>query len=90
MKGTGGFRGLSTRLAGLRTAAQPGSFHWTPEARRMRSALEMHDLGVKLYQQRMRREHPGAGRREIKGLVRTWLTAPPPGTRLRLPSRECR
>jgi hypothetical protein len=56
----------------------------------MRSALEMHDLGVKLYQQRMRREHPDAGRQEIKGLVRTWLTAPPPGTRLRLPSRERR
>jgi hypothetical protein len=26
----------------------------------MRSALDMHDLGVKLYQQRMRREHPVA------------------------------
>jgi hypothetical protein len=56
----------------------------------MRSALEMHDLGVKLYQQRMRREHPDAGRREIEDLVRNWLTAPPPDTRLRLPSREHR
>jgi hypothetical protein len=54
----------------------------------MRSALEMHDLGVKLYQQRMRREHPDAGRKKIDGLVRTWLTASPPDTRLRLPSRE--
>jgi len=44
----------------------------------MRDALEMHDLGVKLYEQRMRREHPDAGRREIKDLVRIWLAAPRP------------
>ena len=90
MSGTGGFRVLTARLAGLRAAARPGAFHWTPEAKRLRSALEMHDLGVKLYQQRMRREHPDADHREIEGLVRTWLTAPPPDTRLRLPSRERR
>ena len=90
MNGTAGFRLLLARLAGRRARTQPGAFHWTPEAERMRSALEMHDLGVKLYQQRMRREHPAAGRTEIQGLVRTWLTAPPPDTRLRLPSRERR
>jgi len=90
MNGTGGFRLLLARVTGRRATAQPGAFHWTPEAERMRSALEMHDLGVKLYQQRMRREHPDAGRREIQSLVRTWLTAPPPDTRLRLPSREHR
>ena len=90
MNGTGGFRLRLARLAGLRATAQPGAFCWTPEAERMRSALEMHDLGVKLYQQRMRREHPDAGRREIEDLVRTWLTAPSPDTRLRLPSRERR
>jgi Rv0078B-related antitoxin len=90
MNGTGGFRLLLARITGRRATAQPGAFQWTPEAERMRSALEMHDLGVKLYQQRMRREHPDAGRREIQGLVRTWLTAPPPDTRLRLPSRERR
>jgi Rv0078B-related antitoxin len=60
------------------------------KAARMRSALEMHDHGVKLYQQRMRREHPDAGRNEIQDLVRSWLTAPSPDTRLRLPSRERR
>lgn len=90
MNGTGGFRLLLARVTGRRATVQPGAFQWTPEAERMRSALEMHDLGVRLYQQRMRREHPGAGRTEIQGLVRTWLTAPPPDTRLRLPSRERR
>jgi len=90
MSGMRGFRVLTARLAGLRVAARPGAFHWTPEAERMRSALEMHDLGVKLYQQRMRREHPNAGRAEIEGLVRSWLTAPSPDTRLRLPSRQRR
>jgi hypothetical protein len=67
--------------------AQPRAFHWTLEAQRMRSALDMHDLGVELYRQRMRREHPDASRGEIESLVRTWLTAPSPDTRLRLPSR---
>jgi hypothetical protein len=88
MNGTVGLRVLIARLPGRRAVARPGVFDWTPEAERMRSALEMHDLGVKLYRQRMRREHPDAGRREIEGLVRSWLTAPPPDTRLRLPSRE--
>jgi hypothetical protein len=81
---------LIAGLAGRRGVSRPGAFDWTPEAERMRSALEMHDLGVKLYQQRMRREHPHANRREIEGLVRSWLTAPQPDMRLRLPSRERR
>jgi hypothetical protein len=67
--------------------AQPRAFHWTLEAQRMRSALDMHDLGVELYRQRMRREHPDASRGEIESLVRAWLTAPSPDIRLRLPSR---
>jgi hypothetical protein len=54
----------------------------------MRSALEMHELGMQLYRQRMRREHPEASRGEIDGLVYGWLTAPSSGGRLRLPSRE--
>lgn len=87
MNGTASFRGLIARLPGRRAVLRTTAFDWTPEAERMRSALEMHDLGVKLYWQRMRREHPHAGRREIEGLVRSWLTAPPPDTRLRLPSR---
>jgi hypothetical protein len=88
MNGTGGLRVLIARLAGRRAVLRPGTFDWTPEAERMRSALEMHDLGVKLYRQRMRREHPHADRGEIEGLVQSWLTAPQPDTRLRLPSRE--
>ena len=51
-------------LPGRRAVSRPGAFDWTPEAERTRSALEMHDLGVKLYRQRMRREHPHAGRIE--------------------------
>jgi Rv0078B-related antitoxin len=71
MNGTGGFRLLIARLAARRTTGRAAAFHWTPEAERMRSALEMHDLGVRLYQQRMRREHPEAGPKKIDGLVRT-------------------
>lgn len=90
MNGLGGFRVWITRLAELRAVARPSAVDRTPGAARLRSALEMHDLGVKLYRQRMRREHPDADRREIESLVRTWLTAPSPDTRLRLPSREHR
>lgn len=90
MNGRGRFRLLIARITGPRTAAQSRGFYWTPEAERMRSALDLHDLGVQFYQQRMRREHPNASHEEIEGLVRAWLTAPPPDTRLRLPSRERR
>jgi hypothetical protein len=88
MQGMGGFRTLFARLAERRGTAGQGAFEWTPEAERMRSALEMHELGVQLYRQRMHREHPEASRAEIDGLVRGWLTAPPSRGRLRLPSRE--
>jgi hypothetical protein len=88
MQGMGGFRTLFAHLAERRAAAGRGAFEWTPEAERMRSALEMHELGVQLYRQRMRREHPEASRADIDGLVRGWLTAPPPNGWLRLPSRE--
>jgi hypothetical protein len=82
------FRTFFARLAALRATGHPPAFDWTPEAERMRSALEMHELGVQLYRQRMRREHPRASRADIDDLVRAWLAAPPPDTRLRLPSRE--
>ena len=85
----GGFRTLFARLAERRGAAgRAAAFEWTPEAERMRSALEKHELGVQLYRQRMRREHPEASRAEIDGLVRGRLTAPPSRGWLRLPSRE--
>jgi hypothetical protein len=89
VKGTGTFRLLLAKLP-RRHAAPSGGFAWTPEAERMRSALDMHEFGVQLYRQRMRREHPGAGQGDIDGLVRAWLTSSPPDTRLRLPSREHR
>ena len=87
---SGGFRRLLVRLPGWHAKARLGDFAGTPEAERMRSALEMHELGVQLYRQRMRREHPSASQGDIDGLVRAWLTSSPPDTRLRLPSREHR
>ena len=88
MHGTARLRTLFGYLASRWATSRRGAFEWTPEAARMRSALEMHEFGVRLYRQRMRREHPKASRTEIDGLVRRWLTAPPPVGRLRMPSRE--
>jgi hypothetical protein len=48
----------------------------------------MHEFGVRLYRQRMHREHPQANRNEIDGMVRTWLAEPPRSGYLRLPSRK--
>ena len=50
--------------------------------------MDMHELGVRLYRQRMLREHPQAVRADIDRMVKTWLAEPPQGGRLRLPSRE--
>ena len=90
VNGRGRFRVWAGRVAGLRARSRRDAFDWTPEAERMRSALDMHEFGVRLYRQRMRREHPDASRRDIDSLVRDWLTSPPADTRLRLPSREHR
>ncbi|WP_352231377.1 hypothetical protein [Actinomadura sp. NBRC 104412] len=81
-------RALLAHFAGRRAAKRRGGFEWTPEAERLRAALEMHECGVQLYRQRMRREHPGASHDELDALVRRWLISPPPAGRLRLPSRE--
>jgi hypothetical protein len=86
--GAGRFRQVFERLADRWTAPQRGAFKRTPEAERLQSALDMHDLGVRLYRQRMLREHPDASGPEIDWLVRAWLTSPPRDSRLRLPSRE--
>jgi len=59
-----------------------------PEAGRVQAALQMHELGVRMYRQRMHREHPKAGRREIDGMIARWLAERPHAGRLRLPSRE--
>lgn len=45
----------------------------TPEARRVRDVFEMHEFGVALYRQRMRRERPDADETEIAALTRDWL-----------------
>jgi hypothetical protein len=75
---------LRERLAG---ASRPATAR-VPEAARIQSALDMHVLGVRLYRQRMHREHPYANRDEIDGMVRAWLAEPPRSGHLRLPSRE--
>lgn len=48
-------------------------------AARLRTALDLHDFGVDLYRQRLRRESPDATEEEIRrGLLR-WLWDLPPG-----------
>ena len=84
----GAFRIIAGRLRERRTGTGRTTRQQTPEAARMRAALDMHELGVRLYRQRMRREHPQASRAEIDGMVRAWLAETPRGARLRLPSRE--
>ncbi len=84
----GGFRIILARLLGRRAEAGRAARGRTPEAARMQAALDMHALGVRLYRQRMHREHPQASRDEIDAMVRAWLTDPPHGGHLRLPSRE--
>jgi hypothetical protein len=83
------FRAVVTRLRGRRTGAgRATATDAGPEAARIQTALDMHELGVRLYRQRMHREHPRAHRREIDGMVRAWLAEPPRSGHLRLPSRE--
>lgn len=79
--------------AGLKIERRPGAGGAAaqgrgPEAARIRAALDMHELGVRLYRQRMHREHPHAHQDEIDGMVRAWLAEPPRSGHLRLPSRE--
>lgn len=45
--------------------------------KRMRETLELHDLGVAMYRQRMRNENPQASEAEIDAMVRAWLLEPP-------------
>jgi len=53
------------------------------EAERMRTALDLHDLGVKIYRQRLRRQFPESSDDDIERRVRDWLTAPTPPDRIR-------
>lgn len=45
----------------------------SPEAQRFRLALDMAEAGIRLYRQRMWREHPGADAEEIEAEVQGWL-----------------
>jgi hypothetical protein len=83
------FRTILTRLRDRRPGGGPAAAKdWGPEAARIQAALDMHELGVQLYRQRMHREHPRAHRNEIDGMVRAWLAEPPHSGHLRLTSRE--
>jgi len=42
-------------------------------ASRLRLALEMHEVGVRMYRQRMRREHPEESADEVATRVQRWL-----------------
>lgn len=46
-------------------------------AGRFRIALRLHEEGVALMRQRLRREHPDAAEAEIDDLVRRWLETRP-------------
>jgi Rv0078B-related antitoxin len=76
-------RFLQHRPGAVRSAQQRA-----PEAVRLQAALDMHDLGVRLYRQRMHREHPKADRTDIDVMVKAWLAEPPHSGQLRLPSKE--
>lgn len=82
------FRTAVLRLRERRAASGHTPPRQAPEAARVQAALEMHELGVRMYRQRMHREHPQASRREIDGMITTWLAERPHAGHLRLPSRE--
>lgn len=90
--GVGGSHEASWNIMARLRQRRPGAIHAgqqkIPEAARLRAALEMHELGVRLYRQRMHREHPQAGRADIDRMVKAWLAEAPRSGRLRLPSRE--
>src|SRR5260370_363807 len=84
----GALRSVVARLRQRRSGAVRSAQQQAPEAARFQAAMDMHELGVRLYRQRMLREHPQAVRADIDRMVKTWLAEPPQGGRLRLPSRE--
>jgi hypothetical protein len=81
-------RAIATRLLQHRTGKDRTARNRAPETARVQAALDMHELGVRLYRQRMHREHPQADREKIDDMVRAWLAEPPRDGHLRLPSRE--
>ncbi|MFI5401542.1 MAG: hypothetical protein ACHQ1G_01190 [Planctomycetota bacterium] len=45
----------------------------TTPAERLRIALDLHDAGVAMMRQNLRRHHPDADEREIERLLLAWL-----------------
>lgn len=59
-------------------------------AARLRAAFEMHDTGMKLQRQNLRRRNPDASEAEIDRLFEQWLHDRPPdcpGRRIEVPRR---
>lgn len=52
-------------------STQPG-----PEAKRIGITLELHEIGVYLYRQQLRRQYPRESEGQIDTRVRSWLCAP--------------
>lgn len=63
--------------------SRPSGSLQSPEARRLRDALELHELGVEMFRQRIRRERPGVDEVEVDALTRAWLISGPRPDRLR-------
>ncbi|MGH3273569.1 MAG: hypothetical protein ACRDNZ_04490 [Streptosporangiaceae bacterium] len=49
----------------------------SPEAERFRVTLDLFDLGVRMYRQRMRREYPRYEEEAIEAEVQAWLLRRP-------------
>jgi hypothetical protein len=49
----------------------------SPEAERFRTALDLFDLGVQMYRQRTRREHPQYNEEAVEAEVQAWLLRRP-------------
>lgn len=85
---SGSLRNIVARLRQHRSGAVLSAQQRAPEASRFQAAIDMHELGVRLYRQRMHREHPQADHTDIDRMVKAWLAEPPGSGQLRLPSRE--
>jgi hypothetical protein len=62
-------------------------------ATRLRIALELHDLGVRMQRQRLRRERPEATESELDDAMRAWMRERPGaehGDTVGTPSRRLR
>ena len=84
----GALRKAVARLRQNRPKANRSAPQQAPEVARFQAAMDMHELGVRLYRQRMHREHPHADRSDIDRMVKAWLAEPARSGQLRLRSRE--